>query len=213
MTPLTSSDMHKNSEQSSLLVRKLLTHAVELDLNIRDDSSNNSDPLNLISKSDEEVWSWYETAMSICETASSLPCDSCGEAARLEDRSVPGGLAKLYREAYFGELVKTINPTINCVARRSVLFDKANIPVASHRQSLTNLPVFSVSEILEANSDDDESPKEEDTARDQSAISESLLLPDIPLVFGQHAPEVPSIKFVYHEVSGGNGLIKLIVHI
>lgn len=208
--------------------RKILTHVVDLDLCIRDSAyDENSDPLGLASKTDGEVNQWYNRAMSVCVRAKSLPCagDTDQKGSKNANHLPPGGLAKLFREAYLGELVDEIAPDLRYCARRAPLFDKSAIPAASVRRSTTMIPgspptplsgspilppfVLSSSPeatkrfqaALERDSDDDTPEAENSAPGDDDGTD--LVIPDPVLSFGEYSPALPPVHFSAFEFSAG----------
>ena len=209
--------------------RKILTHIIDLDLCIRDSSDDdNNDPLGLVGKTDEDVNQWYNRAMSVCARAKSLPCDGDTDQknSTKPHHLPPGGLAKLFREAYLSELVDEIAPDLRYCARRAPVFDKSAIPAASVRRSTTMIPgsppvslsgspisppfVLSSSpeavkrsqDALEGDSDDDIPERENSAPRDEDEGAD-LVIPDPVLSFGEFSPSLQPVHFSAFEFSAG----------
>lgn len=205
------------------LKRKIVTHTIELDFSLRDYGSEveNNDPLFLSSKSDDEVHGWYVKVMSICARAKTLPCDSDSKDVEHSDPKYlpPGGLAKLFREAYFSEIIHEIAPGLSYVARRSPMFDKSAVPAAAVRKSTTvipgsaanpkitmtppNSPIMGEEErhrsltALENDIDDEELDAVDDLNRP------NLVIPDQVMYFGENSPSVPPVQFSAFEFCPG----------
>lgn len=215
------------------LKRKILTHIIELDFSIRKVGSevDNNDPLGLISRSEDQISGWYDIAISICAQARHLPCeyDSASTDCKDPRHLPPGGIAKLFREAHFSELIDEIAPSISYVARRAPLFDKSAVPSASMRKSTTFLPgppgspqscpsPIRVSPHCPPPEDRERSIAALEISGDDEEILEgdddsnpNLEIPEPVLSFGEYSPVVPPLHFSAFEFAPGTVFFALIL--
>eukprot|EP00602_Paraphysomonas_sp_CaronLab_P007341 CAMPEP_0185034502 /NCGR_PEP_ID=MMETSP1103-20130426/24456_1 /TAXON_ID=36769 /ORGANISM="Paraphysomonas bandaiensis, Strain Caron Lab Isolate" /LENGTH=1089 /DNA_ID=CAMNT_0027571189 /DNA_START=131 /DNA_END=3400 /DNA_ORIENTATION=+ len=221
------------------LRREILLHILDLDFCIRDKPPpgvKNAivDSLGLDGMDEWQVAVWYCRALAIVEKAKELPVhstttekdgvnrgdESTGPSMQAMYGSIPGGLAKLYRESMLAELLHEICPNKTFAPRRS-----ENIVPSDKRKSYNRPPSLSfpltLEEIQSCKKDQDDVCNDPSgPARDSSAEAtmadvssatsepahpkpEHALQP--PVVFGQQAPHLPDLTFqVYDiEVVGG----------
>lgn len=201
-------------------MRDILLHIFELDFFLRDrpvtlrgQQSPSEDPLGLARKDQSLVIGWYVRALNIVEKAKSLPATTLGrtpKSSNKEDKllgcTIPGGLAKLYRESMLGELLQEIAPGSRFPPRRSqdaLVSRSPRRPISRPSSLAFPLPIDEIHAqtrqtglIHRALSSDSDSPRNEE---DYDHPPPSELLKE-PLPFGAYAPSVPDITFQVYEV-------------
>ena len=93
---------------TEFLKKRVITHIVscDFDLTTSKHSNNAEDPLNLNSKSNEELKEIYQAALDVHDEALGIPC-SFGAAER-EEGGVVGGICKQFRESKINGLLEKI---------------------------------------------------------------------------------------------------------
>jgi hypothetical protein len=209
-----------SQDRSAALMRDILLHIFEMDFYLRESPANRAnslpdDPLGLVSKDPNLVIGWYCRAMNITETAKTLPTapvrrtnNSSTREEELLACTIPGGLAKMYRESKLGELLSEICPDRLFPPRRSKDEASRSPKKYASRPSSLAFPV-PIDEIHSAGrvmanlqEPDDESEAlvisdDEDEQR-HSAPSDHL---QEPLSFGLFAPSIPEMTFQVRDVS------------
>jgi hypothetical protein len=210
--PLTSED------RTASLMRDILLHIFELDFFLRDrpvrgQQSPNEDPLGLTQRDQKLIIGWYVRALNIVEKAKSLPATALGRthhSSNKEDKllacTIPGGLAKLYRESKLGELLQEIAPGRQFSPRRSqdaLATRSPRRPISRPSSLAFPLPIDEIhaqtrqtGQVHRALSSDSDSPRNEEDY-DHPPPSDQL---KEPLPFGVYAPSVPDMTFQVYEV-------------
>jgi hypothetical protein len=211
-------------DRSAALMRDILLHIFELDFSLRERPANRAnslpdDPLGLVSKDPNLVVGWYCRAMNIVEKAKTLPAAPVRRTHNPSTReeqllacTIPGGLAKMYREAKLGELLSEICPDKRFTPRRSK--DESSNPLpkkfASRPSSLAfpvpideiHSPGRAMEQLHREESTDDEvgrvSEDEEDQQNNPHGPPSDHL--QDPLSFGLFAPSVPEMTFQVRDV-------------
>ena len=102
---------------------RMVTHIIscDFDLSAASDTSSTGDPLNLSSRTPEQMLDLYEKALAIHAKAKTLPTQDT--LLLKTERGVPGGICKLYRENAINELLEAICPGHDFKPVRSGLED------------------------------------------------------------------------------------------
>ena len=133
----------------------MVTHIIscDFDLSVAAGTSSMDDPLNLATRTPEEMLEFYEKALEIHAKAKTLPTQDT--LLLKSERGVPGGICKLYRENAIRELLTEICPGQNFRPVRSAETDENN----STRKSTDRGVSFSLKGVASAKSlvqDDEE---------------------------------------------------------
>jgi len=95
---------------------RMVTHIISCDFDLTN-CSNAEDPLDLGSRTPEEMLTIYEKALDIHAQVRELPIDD--PSLHKAERGVPGGICKLMRENLVNELLNLIQPGHSFVPTRS----------------------------------------------------------------------------------------------
>lgn len=185
----------QNSQPPVDMRRAMLSHIILLEFKISSGAGEFNDPLGLSSQDEASIQNWFSRAMTICERAKALPIES-GVVSDSKGVliTVPGGLAKLYRESKLADIVLEIDPNCTIAPRRSEYVEpnKLTDPPGSPRALSDNSQKRNSQKsnvIVSENSNLD------DVRSDVPQPSGDL---DTPLSFGQHAPLAPDLKVDIH---------------
>jgi hypothetical protein len=100
---------------------RMVTHIISCDFDLSDakgpDGKDLDDPLNLASKTPEEMLALYEKALDIHEQAKTLPTED--PTVHKSESGVVGGICKLFREKLVSDLLQEIAPGHNFSPCRS----------------------------------------------------------------------------------------------
>jgi hypothetical protein len=187
------------SEPPMDMRRAMLSHIIQLEFKTNSSRGTPFDPLGLRMCDETLISQWYSKAMQVCECAKSLPVE-VGTVKDLKGVpiTIPGGLAKLYRESKLAALIAEIDPTCTFSPRRS------ESVTLLRQNSATDFPM-----VTSTDGSVESKPASSDSqSRDVGEVGEPPLNSELapPLLFGQFAPLAPEVRFEFHD-SGERGSI------
>lgn len=226
-TDSTMSRAHYATQESIIALRRdILAHILDMDFHMRDppvpgQKARQEDLIDLASRDETIITAWYCRAVDITERAKTLPFQEDGGLRTSTNQNsllkctIPGGLAKMYRESMLGDLLAEMFPGRTFSPRRSADTIRSPRKKAVRPSSVSiSIPL---SEMLDKTLSIAPSAllEEHDENEEADTMPEEILSPGVevhdPSAFGQSALNIPDMSFQVFEMdkhTHGNDITK-----
>ncbi len=177
----------------------LVTHIISCDFNLSTSPHPRlDDPLNLVSRSPEEMLRFYERALDIHSQALDLPTSD--PTIHKSEVGVVGGVCKLYRESLVNELLEEIEPGHSYLPNRS--FDEESSRASVDRRGTSAMQINSSRGIPSMQSQQNLDDVEEMEVDEPAPVRPQVPAPDAEVArlesfSNRYTPLMPPVQFKF----------------